>query len=103
VIRGPHRDLLGWIPGCAHSGPFITGSVVLLSLATQEVLYDCSAVSTKKGAYMIQKGPGDHATILDELDADERRGRQRGRRGVEARNDVPISTSKVPLRFFWFH
>ena len=44
---------------------------------------------------MIQK-PGDDATILDELDADERSGRQRGRKRVE-----PISTSKVPLRFFF--
>ena len=43
---------------------------------------------------MIQKGPGDDATILDELDADERRGSQRGRR-VVAQNYVPMSTLKV--------
>ena len=47
---------------------------------------------------MIQKGPGDDATILeaglDELDADEMRGKKRGRRRVEARNDVPKSTLK---------
>ena len=50
---------------------------------------------------MIQKGPGDDATILDELDADERRGSQRGRRGVVARNYVPISTLKVSLEGFF--